>query len=1656
MSERQTNDLARGDGRWIAAVAAALLVASVLCAGGVVRRADRQMRDELLIQTRLAAHSVDRGLVRALSGTGADAEKAEYLRLKEQLSDIRQANSKSRFLYLLGREDAPSAPDAADKRSARKIFFLVDSEPSDSPDYSPPGQVFEDISQDARRMFDTQQELVEGPVTDRWGTWVSALIPIRDPATLELVAVFGMDIDARTWKWDVFARAVLPASLMLAVLILFASGVIATRVRAPGSAKPLQRRLMIPLASGLLLLIAGFGALLLRQQRDYMDQYGQKEMAEVADHLATLAAEQARGLAALGQLLIRDAGLLKALKARDRERLQADYGPLFVKFRDDHHLTHFYFIGTDRVCLLRAHQPEKHGDRIDRFTLREAERTGKTASGLELGPLGTLTLRSVRPVYEGATLIGYLELDKEIEEILPLLHGEDGVEIALTLHKSGLERAGWEGGLRMLGRKADWGRFPADVLVYSSLASLPEKAERFIGKTDGTADGGFAEMTVGSQVWRAVATPLKDASGTEVGELHVLRDITAAKAAQRQVQALGVGGALVLMSGLFGILFVLLRRTDQGIQMQQAELRASEERHRAMFEKNRSIQMLLDPRDGTIIDANSTACAYYGYPLAQFRKMKVTAINTLPPEEVLRKMEEARSERSTRFVFKHRLADGQIRDVEVHSGPIPVNGREVLYSIVYDITESSRAEEALNKERRLVSALMDNVPDHIYFKDADSRFILISKTHAAKFGLSDASQALGKSDFDFFTAEHAQVAFEDEQAIIRTGQPVMNQEEKETWADGHTTWVTTTKMPLLGDNGKIIGTFGISHDITARKRREEALRASESRMNAITQSAQDAILMMDPQGRIAFWNPAAERIFGYTSAEVVGLNLHRLIAPQRYHEAHRSAFAEFCATGQGRALNTPIELQACRKGGDEISVELSLSAIQLEDGWHAVGLMRDITARKRAEEELRETNRQLEAATSLANGMAAQAARASAAKSDFLANMSHEIRTPMNGVIGMTGLLLDSELTDEQRRYAETVRASGEALLSLVNDILDFSKIEAGKLDLEILEFDLANLLEDFMANIALRAQDKGLELLCGIAADVPTRLCGDPGRLRQILTNLVGNAIKFTETGEVAVRVTLEQEEEAGVGTPGSGSDTADARLRFSVRDTGIGIPKETLGLLFEKFTQADASTTRKYGGTGLGLAISKQLTELMGGKVSAASEVGRGSEFSFTVRLVRPSGCAKAEALPPADLRNVRVLIVDDNATSREILSTRMVSWGMRPCETPDGPAALVALLRARDEADPFKIAVVDMQMPGMDGEALGLAIRADKRLDDTRLVMLTSLGTRGDARHIAEIGFEACLTKPARNQELKSVLCLALGDRGSAQSQPALRSEARPASRDLTGRFAASKARILLAEDNITNQQVALGILKKLGLRADAVANGAEAVKAVEALPYDVILMDVQMPVMDGLEATRLIRRRQGTDRSQAVPIIAMTAHAMQGDREKCLAAGMNDYISKPVMPQALAETLDKWLPQEPVVSGRRGGCAGQELPQDVPAAELLVWDREGMMERMMGDEELAKTILAGFLDDIAQRIQTLKALLVACDAAGVERQAHVINGAISIVGGIALHAVVYGMEKAVRGGRLADAGALMSELEAQFARLRAVMEGDRLTGGCACAY
>ena len=472
-----------------------------------------------------------------------------------------------------------------------------------------------------------------------------------------------------------------------------------------------------------------------------------------------------------------------------------------------------------------------------------------------------------------------------------------------------------------------------------------------------------------------------------------------------------------------------------------------------------------------------------------------------------------------------------------------------------------------------------------------------------------------------------------------------------------------------------------------------------------------------------------------------------------------------------------------------------------------------------------------------------------------------------------------------------------------------------------------------------------------------------------------------------------------------------------------------------------------------------------MMGGQIGVESEEGRGSEFWFTARFGKQAEDAYMESTLPGNLQNVRVLIVDDNATNCEILYTRLASWGMRPSVAQEGPVALQILYRALDEKDPFRIAVIDMQMPGMDGETLGRIIQADKRMNDIRMVMLTSLGMRGDARRLEEIGFVAYATKPIRHQELKAVLSLAMGDRSKSTQRPIA---TRHTARETLNLFAGCKARILLAEDNITNQQVALGILKKLGLRADAVANGAEALKALETLPYDLVLMDVQMPVMDGIEATKRIRNRErkmmndeygmmnkeepvadDSHSSLILPIIAMTAHAMQGDRDRCIEAGMNDYITKPVSPQALAEVLDKWLPKENDDRRRAGMLNKEELATDDSHSSLityhssLIFDRAGLMARLMDDEYLARMVIEGFQEDIPKQIAALKGYLESGDAAGAERQAHTIKGASANVGGKRLMEVVFEMEKAAKSGDLNAVARHMAELESQFNLLNQAM-------------
>jgi PAS domain S-box-containing protein len=777
---------------------------------------------------------------------------------------------------------------------------------------------------------------------------------------------------------------------------------------------------------------------------------------------------------------------------------------------------------------------------------------------------------------------------------------------------------------------------------------------------------------------------------------------------------------------------------------------------------------------------------------------------------------------------------------------------------------------ALEHERYLLEALMQHLPHSIYFKDAGSRFLRLSRALVTKFGFTDPARVIGKTDFDFFSEEHARQAFIDEQDLLRGDKNVLEKEEVETWPDGSKTWVATTKLPLVDKQGRTIGTFGISKDITSQKRAEETLRMAK-------QAAEDA-------------------------------------------------------------------------------------------------------------------NR---------------------AKGDFLANMSHEIRTPMNAIIGMTELVLDTEVSPIQRDYLVMVQQSGDALLSLINDILDFSKIEAGKLDLDVAPFDLHECLGDTLKSLSVRAARKGLELVCHIPREVPQAVAGDATRLRQIVVNLVGNAVKFTEQGEVVLSASVE-------------SQTGQAFiLHCAVRDTGIGIPPEKQATVFDAFEQADTSITRKYGGTGLGLAISSRLVELMGGRIWVESEPGRGSTFHFTARLeVQPVPATPRRAGSAARVFGTRTLIVDDNATNRRLLDEMLKNWGMEPVAAAGAAEALDCLRNAASHGRPFQLVLTDINMPDADGFSLVEQMRRDEALAGTLAIVLTSGDRPGDIVRGKELGVAGYLVKPVKQSELFDSIVAVLGVT-TVEFEKESAVAAAPATRPL---------RILLAEDSLPNQKLAVGLLTKWGHTVTVAGNGREAVAAWEANRYDLILMDVQMPELDGLQATALIREREHAT-GRHIPIVAMTAHAMKGDREQCLSAGMDGYVPKPIRVKELSAALTEVFPpaQEAATAApdsvQRNGSA-----VDWPAA----------LETVQGDRTLLKAVIEATLAECPVVLGELENAVGARDADVVRRAAHTIKGALRTFEAARAAAIAARIEEAGRNGNLEGTPSLVADLRHEMADVISELE------------
>ena len=1030
-------------------------------------------------------------------------------------------------------------------------------------------------------------------------------------------------------------------------------------------------------------------------------------------------------------------------------------------------------------------------------------------------------------------------------------------------------------------------------------------------------------------------------------------------------------------------------------------------------------------------------------PLKQFAQLASIALDNAQLYEAAQQelAERARAEEALR----------QARDeleMRVHERTAQLASTNAELSRAMDSAEASAREnarlylEALS-QKQYFEALMNVCPVAVVSTGVDDNIVACNSAFEQLFAYTQ-TEILGCNLDEVVSTPEYRAEANRYQARAHAGE-VIHSTTRRRRKDG-----TLVDVEVLGTSvmveGRKTGILALYLDITERKQAELAMQASEVRKGAILQTALDAIITIDQQGNVLEFNPAAEQMLGYNRAEILNQEMAAFIIPPSLREQHRQGLARYCATGEGPVIGQRIEITALRADGTEFPIELAITRIPLDGPPMFTAYIRDITERKQAIEALEQARTAAEAANH--------------AKSAFLAMMSHEIRTPMNAIVGMTGLLLDTDLTFEQRDYAKTVRSSSDALLTVINDILDFSKIEAGKLELECHPFDLRECVESALDLVAAKATEKGIDLAYLLDDQVPAAVYADVTRLRQILVNLLSNAVKFTEQGEVVISVAARYTEKAADGRPNGqdGHELTFCEVHFAVRDTGIGISEEGQARLFRSFSQVDASTSRRYGGTGLGLAISKRLAELMGGSMWVESQPGAGSTFHFTLL----AEAAPARWLPYLEtsqphLAGKRLLIVDDNETNRSILISQTQPWGMLPYAYASGREALAQMQAGVS----FDVAILDMQMPDMDGLMLAEQIRHYQNAQALPLVMLTSLGRRDIDTQGVE--FAAFLHKPIKPSQLYNALLSIFAEQ--EQARPVIKPTETTGVQLDTLLGQRLPLRILLAEDNTVNQKLAQRQLERMGYRADVVANGLEALEALQRRRYDVILMDVQMPEMDGLEASRAIHDSWPTE--QRPRIVAMTANAMQGDREECLAAGMHDYLTKPVQIDALQQALERaglWAkrrttPLQPVTAplqpfeelpGVAPPTADNGRPEEsTPAldpAVLAEWRRiQGE-----GEPDIVLELVEAFQFETPPLLEALRQAVAEGQPEQLKRAAHNLKGSSNNLGARTMAALSAELETVGKHGTVEKAAELVTRLEREYQRvcLALAIEGARM--------
>ena len=1377
----------------------ALLILGSALAGWSIKREDQSLQVEAIENATLIASRLNPKSIAGLSGTAADFTKAEYQRIRNVLENSLSSGVSGDRIVLAGYSDTDH------------LFVLVDVEPSGPATAMKPGDPWSDANPELTRMVLTGESTVAGPYKDNRGTWITACVPMKHVQN-QVKTVLLVSYDAEAWHRKLVISSVPSILLTLALMAIVVMNALAYLYRTARTGLPSE-----PAGSVSAFTVALTGLVLTLAAAWAGSAMQFRSLEQTFDRLATdhsnMFAERMR--------VLRDAELESlGLFMENSSTVTNDEFHDFTSYLvSDSTVAAWEWIPVVKASDTKAFELAARTAGQPDYIIWQKEADGSKAE--VSGRLQYFPVSMVEPKTGNESALGYdlgsetirrATIDQAVQtgkltasEPLTMVQDKQNQKAMLALKP-----------VFVKDDKGELRGFAAALLRFGSILETLGSGDLIVTELSLLRNDQPPERL-------AINSGFDDAEGTglqtqqlifQFGKVFALTSRATPKFATMYPQR---NGAMILITGLAftGALTVLasmiIRRRsilETQVAKRTLELSESEASYHNQFAQNSAVMLLIDPSDGTIVDANTASSNYYGYSCDLLRSMRINEINILPESSISQKMASVKPGQGQQFSFVHRLADGSLRNVEVSSSRIRFGNRLLLHSIIQDVTERKLAEEKL--------------------KEISDRLTLATRAGGVGVWEYNVASATELWDDQMYRLYDAQRGYDTDASAI--------------WRER------------------------VHPDDLARNDREIAMAlCGESDFNT-------EFRIIWPDGSI--------------------------------HEIRSLALVRKDDAGN------PISM---------------------------IGTNWDITQQKQTENSLKQLNSELEHATGLAKSLASEADSANHAKSDFLATMSHEIRTPMNGIIGMTGLLMDTPLTAEQRQYARIVQSSGEALLSLINDILDFSKIEAGRMELESLDFNLRVTLEDTMDLLAIKAREKDLNLVTIIDPNVSVFVRGDAGRLRRIIINLAGNAIKFTSSGGITLRTSLVSEDETG------------ELLEFSITDTGIGIPVSKQASLFTPFTQADSSTTRKYGGTGLGLAISRQLAELMGGTIRLESEEGKGSTFYFTARLDKRETGQLTETDSPASPGGLKVGLVDDQAADRLLVSSLLTGWGSVFQGTTSGTEASGAINRLPSE----------------------LPRKVEKTCTSSR--------------------------------------------------------------------------RILLAEDNPTNQFVALKILEKLGYTADLAQNGHEAVSAVQQGHYDLVLMDCQMPEMDGYEASRAIRAIP--DEAGRVPIIAMTANALDTDRAACLTAGMDDYLSKPVVPTALASMLEHWLArnEEPV------SLADADLTKLPPADENthldthpMLFDRVAFLARIMNDQDSADELISLYIKTKPEELAKLSEAVKSGDMVLTGRFAHRMKGAAANMSALAIFNIAAEMEQAALSGDTVALGRLMVELWNRYEETKTAME------------